>query len=75
MVDPQAIDDCAAALHRALHMPAGEQAMRMRAMRSIVKEFNIYRWAADMLLDAAPIRESRTYPVNDPTAMPQQLSA
>lgn len=30
-----------------------EQADRMRAMRALVAEFNVYRWAGRMLVDAA----------------------
>ena len=34
-------------------MPAEDQRVRMRLMRNIVREFNVYRWAGRMLLDAA----------------------
>ncbi len=37
-------------------MPADEQRARMRSMRSLVQEFNVYRWAGRMLLDAARMR-------------------
>jgi trehalose-6-phosphate synthase len=37
-------------------MPDKEQAARMRMLRSVVAEFNAYRWAADMLADAARLR-------------------
>ena len=40
----------------ALEMPAPEQRERMRAMRSLVAEFNVYRWAGRMLVDAARVR-------------------
>jgi trehalose 6-phosphate synthase len=56
VVKPYAIDDCAAAVARALRMSHEEQAFRMRAMRSVVAEFNTYRWAGDMLADAARLR-------------------
>jgi trehalose 6-phosphate synthase len=29
----------------------------MRSMRSLVKHFNIYRWAGRMLMDAARLRQ------------------
>ena len=38
-------------------MPAGEQRDRMRFMRGVVREFNVYRWAGRMLLDAAVMRQ------------------
>jgi trehalose 6-phosphate synthase len=56
VVNPYAIDDCAEALAEALYMSHEEQSTRMRAMRSVVAEFNTYRWAGDMLADAARLR-------------------
>ena len=38
-------------------MPADEQRVRMRSMRRLVQEFNVYRWAGAMLLDAARLRQ------------------
>ena len=29
----------------------------MRAMRSLVAQFNVYRWAGRMLIDAAQLRQ------------------
>jgi trehalose 6-phosphate synthase len=37
-------------------MPAKEQRARMRLMRGVVQEFNVYRWAGRMLIDAAAMR-------------------
>lgn len=56
VVNPYDTDQCAAAMHLALTMPAGEQRDRMRIMRGLVREFNVYRWAGRMLLDAATMR-------------------
>jgi trehalose 6-phosphate synthase len=56
IVNPYDIDQCAAALHLALTMPVGEQRDRMHIMRALVREFNVYRWAGRMLLDAATMR-------------------
>ncbi|MCR4302612.1 MAG: trehalose-6-phosphate synthase [Gallionella sp.] len=56
IVNPYDADQCAAALHLALIMPATEQRDRMRLMRGIVAEFNVFRWAGRMLLDAAAMR-------------------
>lgn len=44
------------ALHRALMMPVDEQRERMRQMRAQVHARNVYRWAGQMLLDAARVR-------------------
>ncbi len=42
-------------------MPADEQRDRMRLMRSVVRDFNVYRWAGCMLLDAAAMRQRRRF--------------
>lgn len=57
IINPYNIDQCAAALHLALTMPLTEQRARMRSMRGIVQEFNVYRWAGRMLMDAARMRQ------------------
>jgi trehalose-6-phosphate synthase len=57
IVNPYHIDQCAAAMHLALTMPPLEQRARMRSMRGIVQEYNIYRWAGRMLMDAARMRQ------------------
>jgi trehalose 6-phosphate synthase len=54
-VNPYAIDDTARVLAGALVMPDDEQSRRMREMRSTVAEFNIYRWAGEMIRDAARV--------------------
>lgn len=57
VVNPYDIDQCANALHMALTMPSKEQRDRMRSMRSLIQEFNIYRWAGRMLMDASRMRQ------------------
>ncbi len=57
IVNPYYTDQCANALHAALSMPATEQRDRMRNMRGILHDFNVYRWAGRMLLDAARMRQ------------------
>ena len=59
IVNPYDTDQCASALHVALTMPAGEQRARMRLMRGLVQEFNVFRWAGRMLIDAAAMRSRR----------------
>jgi trehalose 6-phosphate synthase len=56
IINPYNMDQFAAALRAALTMPAGEQRDRMRSMRSLIQEFNVYRWAGRMLLDASAMR-------------------
>jgi len=57
IINPYNIDQCAGALHVALTMPQNEQRDRMRSMRGMIKEFNVYRWAGKMLMDAARMRQ------------------
>jgi trehalose-6-phosphate synthase len=57
IVNPYHIEQTARALYQALTMPEFEQQARMRSMRSMIRDFNVYRWAARMLLDAARIRQ------------------
>lgn len=56
IVNPYDIDQCARALNVALSMPPEEQRERMRAMRGLLQEFNVYRWAGRMLIDAGRMR-------------------
>ena len=56
IVNPYHIEQSAAALYRALVMPEIEQRERMNCMRMLVREFNVYRWAGHMLMDAARLR-------------------
>jgi trehalose 6-phosphate synthase len=56
LVNPYDVSQLAAAIHRALEMPEGEQAKRMQRMRHDVRERNIYRWAAHLLSDLTGIR-------------------
>jgi trehalose-6-phosphate synthase len=57
VINPYDIDQFAAALHLALTMPKVEQRARMQSMRGLIQEFNVYRWAGRMLLDAARMRQ------------------
>ena len=56
IVNPYDTDQCAAALHMALSMPAGEQRARIRLMRGLIQDFNVFRWAGRMLIDAGGMR-------------------
>jgi len=59
IVNPYDIEQSAAAMLVALAMPREEQRARMRSMRHLVQEFNVYRWAGRMLVDAARMRHRR----------------
>ncbi|HVJ23116.1 MAG TPA: trehalose-6-phosphate synthase, partial [Burkholderiales bacterium] len=56
IVNPYDIEQSAAAIHLGLTMSPEEQRARMRSMRNLVQEFNVYRWAGRMLIDAARMR-------------------
>jgi len=56
IVNPYDLRQASDALATALRMPADEQRERMRSMRRLVAEFNVYRWAGRMLVDAAAVR-------------------
>ena len=59
IVNPYDIEQSAAAMHLALTMSSDEQRARMRSMRTLVQEFNVFRWAGRMLLDAARMRHRK----------------
>ena len=56
IVNPYDARGMADALDAALRMPPEAQRARMEAMRELVRQRNVYLWAAQMLLDAARLR-------------------
>jgi len=56
VVNPYDIEQLADAIHFALTMDPAERSSRMHRMRQIVRNFNIYRWAADLVADLSEIR-------------------
>ena len=59
IVNPYNTHEMSSALDIALRMPDNEQQERMRLMRQQVREWNVYRWAGRMLIDAAASRQRR----------------
>lgn len=59
IVNPYHTQEMSSALDTALRMPGNEQEERMRLMRQQVREWNVYRWAGRMLIDAAASRQRR----------------
>ena len=57
VVNPYDTGAMAEALFLALTMPIEEQRERMRRMREVVRSNNVFRWAGNMLLDAARLRK------------------
>lgn len=50
-VNPYATDLFADTMKRALEMPVEEQQRRMRKLRAVVRENNIYKWASDIITE------------------------
>ncbi|MEP7380469.1 MAG: trehalose-6-phosphate synthase [Gemmatimonadota bacterium] len=57
VVNPYDLEAASGAIERAVEMSPSEQGERMRAMRAVVSERNVYRWAGRMLLDASQLRQ------------------
>lgn len=56
IVNPYDTRAMAEAMQQALHMAPEQQRERMRLMRQMVRDNNVYFWAAQMLMDAARVR-------------------
>ncbi|PKU22795.1 alpha,alpha-trehalose-phosphate synthase (UDP-forming) [Telmatospirillum siberiense] len=57
IVNPYDIRGMGEAIHQGLSMSSDQRRDRMRLMREMVAEYNIYFWAGRMLMDAARIRK------------------
>ena len=68
VVNPYDLEGVADTLRVALMMSPIEQRERMRALRAQVAEFNVYRWAGRMLLDATRLRQRERYRSASPDA-------
>ena len=65
IVNPYATKQFADAIHQALNMDVAERRRRMRKMRDIVRENNIYKWAGSImqpLMKASASDHSRLAP-------------
>ena len=60
IVNPYDTDELAEAIRTALEMDSDERAQRMRRMRRIVKEHNVYRWAGSLIAELSDIRIDET---------------
>ncbi len=56
LVNPYDIDQTAEAIRVALEMRPEEKQLRMRNMRRVIKEHNIYRWAGNLITELCEIR-------------------
>ncbi len=51
LINPYDIEETAEAIRQALEMSLEEKTERMRKMRSTVREYNVYRWTADVITE------------------------
>ena len=56
IVNPYDIEEMAEGIHQALTMEEGERHARMQEMRTVVKERNVYRWAANVITTLSHLR-------------------
>jgi trehalose 6-phosphate synthase len=78
LVNPFDLDSCAEAIRRALEMAPEERRKRMRRMRAVVADNNVYRWAAKILAALARIEAPQAVlPMMDAAGQPngEQLCA
>ena len=60
IINPYDIDQVAEALHYALTMDTHEQKTRMGKMRAHLQEYNVYRWAANLVTELTRLRPDST---------------
>ena len=59
IVNPYDTEQVASAIYYALEMEPEERATRMRRMRRVLSDHNIYRWAASLIAEVAEVRLER----------------
>jgi trehalose 6-phosphate synthase len=55
-VNPYDIDQTAEAIRAAIEMQPDEKQIRMQRMRKLVREHNVYRWAASLIGELCDVR-------------------
>jgi trehalose 6-phosphate synthase len=60
IVNPYDTEALADSIFRALEMEPSERALRMRRMRAVVKEQNVYRWAGNLISELCDVRLETT---------------
>ncbi len=63
IVNPYDTEQLAEAIRAALEMTPEEETLRMQAMRRVVAEHNVYRWAANLIAELTEIRTEEPRPV------------
>ncbi|HEY4526646.1 MAG TPA: trehalose-6-phosphate synthase, partial [Candidatus Paceibacterota bacterium] len=49
LINPYSAEETAESIHKAITMPKTEQHRRMKAMRASVRDYNVYRWSAEII--------------------------
>jgi trehalose 6-phosphate synthase len=75
LVNPRDVGRTAQALAQAIDMPAAEQAIRMRVMRTVVRTFSASWWADQLIHDAAQTRRPESAAATPEQMVAEQLSA
>ena len=55
LINPYSAEETADAIFQALSMPKTEQHRRMKAMRASVRDYNVYRWSAELIKTLAEL--------------------
>lgn len=58
IINPYSVDDFAETIRAAIATPIEEKRKRMAAMRQIVMEGNVYKWAGDIITQLTDLRKS-----------------
>jgi trehalose 6-phosphate synthase len=56
LINPYDTTQTAEMIRRALEMPLEERHARMQRMHKVVREHNVYRWAAELISELSEIR-------------------
>jgi trehalose 6-phosphate synthase len=56
-INPYSIEEFADSIRFAIEMPPDEKQKRMQTMREIVRENNVYRWAASIITDLVALKK------------------
>lgn len=75
IVNPYDTEQLAEAIRMSLELPPEERRGRMRTMRRVVKEGNIYRWAAHLIGTVADIRLEKRGAVRSPADAAREAAA
>jgi len=56
LINPYDIEQTAEAIRQSLEMESAEKSSRMQRMRAVLKDKNVYRWAADLISTLCEVR-------------------